>query len=137
LFTLKLRATKDQSLSQVLNITSRLTAQEAYGQGDEVMDLKLEFNKTIASDHARLDQNQPNPFAEETLIGFYLPKAAQATLTIRDVKGALVYRTQGDYSKGMNQVKLGKQDLKAAGVLYYTLETDDFTATKKMVIMTR
>ncbi len=141
LFTLKLRATKDHALSEVLNITSRLTAQEAYGLGDvtgnEVMDLKLSYNKGISNDQARLEQNQPNPFAEETLIGFYLPKAASATLTIRDVKGALIYRTQGDYAKGVNQVKLGKQELKAAGVLYYTLETEDFTATKKMVVLTR
>jgi hypothetical protein len=137
LFTLKLRATKDQSLSEALNINSRLTAQEAYGVSDEIMDLKLSFSKTIASDQARLDQNQPNPFAEETLIGFYLPKAAQATITIRDVKGALIYRTQGDYAKGVSQVKLTKQDLKASGVLYYTLETEDFTATKKMVVLTK
>ncbi len=138
LFTLKLRATKDQALSEVLNISSRMTAQEAYGQGDEIMDLKLSFGRAEQlGGQARLDQNQPNPFAEETLIGFYLPKAAQATITVRDVKGALVYRTQGDYAKGMNQVKLGKQELKAAGVLYYTLETADFTATKKMVVLTK
>jgi hypothetical protein len=137
LFTLKLRTTKDQSLSEALNISSRLTAQEAYGLDDEVMDVKLFYNKGAGVDKARLDQNQPNPFDEETLIGFYLPKAAQATLTIRDVKGALIYLTQGDYAKGMNQVKLTKQVLKAAGVLYYTLETDDFTATRKMVVMTR
>jgi hypothetical protein len=124
-------------LSEALNINSRLTAQEAYGVSDEIMDLKLSFSKTIASDQARLDQNQPNPFAEETLIGFYLPKAAQATITIRDVKGALIYRTQGDYAKGVSQVKLTKQDLKASGVLYYTLETEDFTATKKMVVLTK
>jgi large repetitive protein len=37
----------------------------------------------------------------------------------------------------MNQVKLGKQELKASGVLYYTLETEDFTATKKMVVLTK
>ncbi len=137
LFTMKLRAKKDQFLSEVLNISSRLTAQEAYGLGDEVMDVTLTYHKGIATDKVRLDQNQPNPFVEETMIGFYLPVATQATLTVRDVKGALIYRTQGDYAKGLNQVKLTKQELKAAGVLYYTLETADFTVTKKMVVLTK
>ena len=56
-------------------------------------------------------------------------------LTIRDVKGALIYRVEGNYAKGNNQVMLKKNDLGASGVLYYTLETSDFTATKKMVVL--
>jgi hypothetical protein len=35
----------------------------------------------------------------------------------------------------MNQVTLKASDLNASGVLYYTLEADDFTATKKMIIV--
>ena len=61
LFTLKLRASKNVSLEEVLRISSRLTAQEAYGLGDELMNVELAFNNKIISDRARLDQNQPNP----------------------------------------------------------------------------
>jgi hypothetical protein len=35
----------------------------------------------------------------------------------------------------MNQVTLKASDLNASGVFYYTLEADDFTATKKMIIV--
>jgi len=82
-----------------------------------------------------LKQNTPNPFGAETSIGFTLPKAAKATLTIRDVKGALVYKVEGSYAKGNNLIMLKKEQLGASGVLYYTLETNDFTATKKMIIL--
>jgi hypothetical protein len=64
-----------------------------------------------------------------------LPKATKGTLTVRDVKGALVYKVEGNYTKGNNQVSLKKSQLGASGVLYYTLETTEFTATKKMVIL--
>jgi large repetitive protein len=58
-------------------------------------------------------------------------------LTIRDVKGALIYRVEGNYTKGNNQVILKQEQLRASGVLYYTLQTNDFTATKKMVLLNK
>lgn len=69
------------------------------------------------------------------MVGFYLPKATKAVLTIRDVKGALIYRVEGNYSKGNNQVILKENQLQTSGVLYYTLETSDFVDTKKMVLL--
>nr|WP_290932909.1 hypothetical protein [Haliscomenobacter sp.] len=64
-----------------------------------------------------------------------MPQASKGVLTIRDVKGALIYRVEGNYAKGDNQVLLKEGQLRTNGVLYYTLETQDFTATKKMVIV--
>jgi hypothetical protein len=56
-------------------------------------------------------------------------------LTIRDVKGALIYQLKGSYAKGQSKVVLTQEQLRTPGVLYYTLETSDFVATKKMVIV--
>jgi hypothetical protein len=42
---------------------------------------------------------------------------------------------RGDFAKGYNQITLNSSELPAVGVLYYTLETADFTATKKMIII--
>jgi len=135
LFTLKLKAQSNTALSRVLSLNSRLTNVEAYNESEEVMGVKLAFGAEAAAERAALRQNVPNPFAEETVVGFYLPVATKAVLTIRDVKGALIYRVEGNYAKGNNQVMLKKDDLGASGVLYYTLETSDFTATKKMVVL--
>jgi hypothetical protein len=137
LFTLHLRAKTAVKLSEVLQLTSRLTAAEAYDKQNEVIGLKLSFGADLAQDFAALHQNTPNPFHDETLIGFYLPKASKATLTIRDTKGSLVYRVEGNYVKGENRVILKQADLRNSGVLYYTLETADFTATKKMILLNR
>jgi hypothetical protein len=56
-------------------------------------------------------------------------------LTIRDVKGELIYQLKGSYAKGQSKVVLTQEQLRTPGVLYYTLETKDFIATKKMVIL--
>jgi hypothetical protein len=137
LFTLKLKANKASNLSEVLSINSRRTNIEAYNQYNEVMGVQLSFGNSNSRDQAALYQNTPNPFADATSIGFYLPSATRAVLTVRDVKGALIYKVEGNYAKGNNQVILKQEQLRASGVMYYTLETSDFTATKKLVLMNR
>ena len=57
------------------------------------------------------------------------------TLTISDVTGRILKTVRANYSKGLNQLTLKASDLNASGVLYYTLEADDFTATKKMILV--
>jgi PKD repeat protein len=89
----------------------------------------------VDPDKAELLQNVPNPFHDLTQIGFYLPKSTDGYLTIRDEKGSVVYRQKATYYQGWNQVTIKNNDLKAVGVLYYTLDTPDFSATKKMILL--
>ena len=69
------------------------------------------------------------------MIGFDLPSAMSATLTIYDVTGKKVREYKEEYSKGYNSVEINKNELGSAGVMYYTLEAGDFKATKKMVVI--
>ena len=134
LFSLVVRATSNTMLSEVLNLNSRYTAAEAY-KGGEVMNVGLNFNASKASANYELYQNTPNPFAGETIIGFNLPAAGAATITIQDVTGRTLKVINGQYAKGYNQVSLKSTELSATGVLTYTLKAADFTATRKMIIV--
>jgi hypothetical protein len=82
-----------------------------------------------------LYQNEPNPFEDKTVIGFQLPAAAAATLTVYDAAGRVLFTQQGDYAKGYNAMVLDRSLLKTAGVMYYTLATATASATKKMIQM--
>jgi hypothetical protein len=114
---------------------NRRVSPEAYNQNNENLGIALNYGLEAIADGYELLQNTPNPFNGETQIGFKLPKATKATLSISDAKGALLYKVEGNYAKGNNQVTLKKEQLGASGVLYYTLETTEFIATKKMVIL--
>jgi hypothetical protein len=138
LFTLKFRAKNSAKLSEVLSANSRFTQAEAISLNGGEINLALVFNtngSTLAGSTYELYQNVPNPFANETLIGFSLPEAMSATLTVFDVSGKVVKQINGDYAKGLNTVVVSKGDLPAAGVLYYQLEAGTFKATKKMIII--
>jgi hypothetical protein len=131
LFTLVFQATADADLSELLSVSSRYTAAEAYNLNGERMDVNMSFNGQVAAEGFALYQNIPNPFNGETMIGFDLPEASAATLTIYDMSGKVLKLYRGDFAKGYNQITIN--DLNATGVLYYTLESADYTATMKMV----
>ena len=79
-------------------------------------------------------QNQPNPFQGETVIGYNLPEASQVTFTVSDVAGRTLKLIRTEGVKGYNNILINSKDLPAAGVLYYTVSTDNYKATKKMII---
>ena len=134
-FSLVLRAKSDVMLSEVLGVSSELTMAEAYGKDGSLQDVAIEFTDgKVAGAAFELYQNQPNPFKGETLIGFNLPAAADATVTVSDVTGKVLTVIHHDGVKGYNSVVVNAKSLPATGVLSYTVKTGEYTATKKMVI---
>ncbi len=136
LFTLTLVAEKAGQLSDMIQFGSTVTRAEAYDINGVVADVTLNFrsgDELIAGGTFELFQNQPNPFKGQTIVGFTLPEAGSATLTIFDVTGKQLNVIRGNYAKGYNSVVLTKDDLKASGVLYYQLESGTNIATRKMI----
>ena len=135
LFQIRFTALETVQLSEVLRINSSVTANEAY-QADLRKDVMLDFG-TATNDNKTfvLLQNQPNPFSQQTMIGFQLPEATDATLTIFDVSGRAVWTQNESYEAGTHQVMIDKSDLGAAGVFYYQLSTGKHTASRKMIVL--
>jgi hypothetical protein len=134
LFSLVIRPTADADLSDIINVSSRYTAAEAYGNGN-TMNVGVNFsNGEVAAAGFEMFQNTPNPFAVETLIGFNLPQDAEVTLTINDASGRVLTVLRGDYAAGYNTINVSKSQVQGAtGVLSYTVTAGEFTATKTMI----
>ena len=135
-FTVRFRAEKAGKLSQMLGVSGSITRAEAYAANDLMSRLGVAFRfdgKTISGVGFELYQNQPNPFVNKTLIGFYLPDAAEATLSVFDETGRVVYQQKGQFAKGENSISLDRALINTTGLLYYKLETATDSATKKMI----
>lgn len=82
-----------------------------------------------------LEQNYPNPFNPSTMIRFTLPEQSNVKLIITDVLGNEVETIvnenlpAGKYTKSFNAVNL------PSGVYFYSLITDNFKETKKMLLL--
>ncbi|MCB9051455.1 MAG: T9SS type A sorting domain-containing protein [Lewinellaceae bacterium] len=138
MFSLVFRAKADAQLSELLSASSRVTKAEAYRTNGDYQGVAVTFSgKAAPAASFELYQNTPNPFKGETLVGFNLPVDDTVTLTVSDVTGRVLKLVRVDGVKGYNNVVLNSNDLPAAGVLYYyyTVETSEYTATKKMIII--
>ena len=111
---------------------------------DAFLNLELRVGDVQPQDTI-LAQNFPNPFNPETWIPYQLNKATEVTIEIYNVSGHLVrtldlgwqptgsYMTASSaaYWDGRNAVG----ERVASGIYFYTLQTADFTATRRMVIL--
>jgi hypothetical protein len=86
-------------------------------------------------DNFKLYQNFPNPFNPVTLINYDIEKHSYVVLKVYDILGNEVvtlvdyYTDPGSYKITFNASEL------SAGVYLYRLQTENFTATKKMLLL--
>ena len=107
--------------------------------------LNVRLNGIGRPKQSLLLQNFPNPFNPETWIPYQLETSTDVTLQIYDTSGDVVRtlylgfkpqgfymtRTTAAYWDGRNNI--GEQV--ASGVYFYSLQTSDFSATRKMLIL--
>ncbi|MCB0531951.1 MAG: proprotein convertase P-domain-containing protein [Lewinellaceae bacterium] len=141
-FAVTFRAYKSGTLSQMLKVSGQITKAEAYLSAEasakaDVLAIALRFDgqngPVIAGQGFELYQNQPNPWTHRTQVGFYLPAATEAALTVYDEAGRLLYSTTGDFGQGYNAFNLDRTLLETTGVLYYKVKTPTDSAVKKMI----
>ena len=88
----------------------------------------------VSNANFALLQNVPNPTDNSTSIVFLLPREQTARLTIVNMAGQVVYRKIIDGQTGYNEVIITKSELHASGIFQYRLDTQDNSATKRMVV---
>ena len=82
-----------------------------------------------------LAQNYPNPFNPETSIRFSIPQESFVTVKVFNTLGEEVItlvneeKTAGVYNVSFNAKSL------TSGIYFYTIKANDFTSTKKMILM--
>lgn len=137
LFSLAFQVKKDGLLNEVLQLQSQPTSTEAYDFDDNLLGLELSYLTLSCEDESafHLYQNSPNPFKNETIIGFDLPNPGQATLQVVDSKGRLLKQVKGVFSEGYNEFKISSNPIFQSGIYYYTIVFGDQSLTKKMIFV--
>lgn len=139
-FKVIFKAQTEGSLHQNLRLSHQITHAEGYTAAGETAALSLVFGrpdgaKITTGVGLELYQNQPNPFSERTMVSFNLPEATEATLSVFDETGRLCYRQEGYFTEGYQSVSLSADQVKASGVLFYRLDTNSESITRKLVLL--
>jgi hypothetical protein len=97
-------------------------------------------SKVVVPETYALHQNFPNPFNPTTTIRFDLPFSGRVALKIYNLRGELV-RTliEEQLNVGSHRVLWDGNDdngrLQSSGVYFYKLETKDFNAVRKLILL--
>jgi len=82
-----------------------------------------------------LNQNYPNPFNPSTQISFGLPKSGNVKLVVFDILGREVKTLVNEFqTAGTHNITFDGSAL-ASGIYFYTITANEFTATKKMLLV--
>lgn len=134
IFTIEFR-TKSTGSTDAIKLSDDLSA-EIYDMDASVRKLDIQLRNSGIKGHQNfLYQNQPNPFKDFTTISFELAQAGKATLKVMDVTGKMVFNTENQFNKGYNTVTIEHGQLNGSGVYYYQIEAENFSATKKMILI--
>jgi hypothetical protein len=105
-----------------------------YGDTSTVTDV-WENVQDFTLDNYNLYQNFPNPFNPATTIRYQIPQSGIVVLKIYDILGSEVATLVNETKEAGNfAVKFNPANL-PSGVYIYTLQVNDFTSSKKMLLM--
>ena len=141
----KLTFTTQQKLS-IQSAIVELENMPARSQAEElVLSLLIAILPERLPEQTQLLPNYPNPFNPETWIPFELSQDSEVSVTIYNVEGTPVrslsmgYLQAGSYVRQSRAVYWdGKTDTGervANGTYFYTLKTEDYVSTQKMIIL--
>ncbi|KAA3636670.1 MAG: T9SS C-terminal target domain-containing protein [Calditrichaeota bacterium] len=114
-----------------------------HGDEGEILLTSPEFTGTSVSlsntvgipETFALMQNYPNPFNPSTQISFALPNASNVNLSVYNVLGQKVMTlVDGQMEAGTHNFEFDGSSL-SSGMYFYRILTDNFTETKKMVML--
>lgn len=82
----------------------------------------------------KLFDNYPNPFNPTTTISYSIPSQSSVSLKVYDILGNEVASlVDGEKPAGSYKVKFDASSL-TSGTYFYTLSTDNFKSTRKMIL---
>ena len=92
-------------------------------------------NQNTVADKYSLSQNYPNPFNPTTNINFSIPKDGNVSLKFYNSMGQEVATyVDGFLNAGTYNADFDGSNL-SSGIYFYTLKTNDYTETKKMMLV--
>ena len=101
--------------------------------------VRLNFDPTIniqerTETNIFLNQNMPNPFTDYTVIPFELDKTMNIDFEVLDITGKVVKSLSlGTMGAGKHQINLSSDSFRN-GIYYYSIKSDSFKVTKKMIV---
>ncbi|MCC6816319.1 MAG: HYR domain-containing protein [Saprospiraceae bacterium] len=136
-FSLDFEILGETRLVNNLSISSDITNAEAYNENMEVLDIDLRYiqnGQYVETGMFEILSVQPNPFQVYTDIVYRLQNSGPVRITLYDPTGRVhkIIPLQG--VKGINSYRISKNDFQCPGMYYYQIDSENHTATGKLIL---
>jgi hypothetical protein len=143
---LTFKATESGQLSKMIQLVemysrtsdenSKMRSESYIGESMELGNVTLEIRSDVRPNVFNVSQNEPNPWKGETTIRYELLKAGPVNIKVFDISGRNVWTYVSTAKAGQNALTITRDQLNGAtGVMIYKIESGDFTAQKKMIVI--
>ncbi len=138
-FAMRFKARQDIENEALLNLNNSQLRSEVMTGNYELLSINFEQAAAttnqieLSNEGYYLEQNQPNPFTEQSFIEFGLADAQEVNFLIVNNLGEVAFSQNAAFGKGTHRIELKDLNL-PAGVYFYSLRAGDFVATRKMIV---
>lgn len=103
-----------------------------YNQSTDIFENE---NNNVLPDDYYLEANHPNPFNPSTIINFGLPRLSNVTLSVYNIIGQKVTTLVDLQLRAGRHSYIWDGKNLASGVYFYQLKANEFTYTRKMILL--
>jgi hypothetical protein len=147
LFSLKYKIIGEQGSVSPIRITGSPTSIEFTNPDGVFIDVEsLEGKITIpgtttslkyleAQNGMQLYQNEPNPFKSSTTIKVLSSDVGLLQFLVTDISGKIIHQESFRSVQKERIIEIGRNILKTPGTYYYTLQSEQYRLTKKMILL--
>ena len=97
------------------------------------LELQWEDEVEVVESVFSMEQNEPNPFIDQTSIDFHLPTSSTVTLRVYTPDGKTYFTTERTFEAGDHTFVLKGKDISTSGILLYEISGEGFSEVKKMI----
>lgn len=138
LFTIVAKAKRNGTLNDIFHTSDRITRTlsysdltEAKGLGWTVRENGIEGEEiTILTTSV-----SPNPFSDQTIIGFELPKSTSVMIQVFDMEGQQIINREQVFGAGHNTFEISSAMLNGSGVYFYSVTTNENSVSGRMILI--
>ncbi len=130
--TTQVLVTDTPMIIEVSNLAGQILAVNVV-TGTITIGAPLAAGETHTSDFT-LFQNSPNPFMSVTNIRFNLTESGNASLSIFDANGKVVFEKNEVLNAGEHTIPVSRDKFQSAGIYFYALKTDSANAMRQLIV---
>ena len=148
LFTLKFELIGESGTNSAVTITDHPIVIEFTNQAGDKVELSSVTGGAVtvpdnitavtfltAQNGVTLYQNEPNPFKAATKIKAIFPTVETVQFFITDISGRIVHQNNFSSVQGENTIVIERRLLGAPGTYYYTLQSEHYQLSRKMILV--